>query len=111
MIGFLNYQTHPEDSQKRVFYYRFEDVFETMQQHLSQKRIPFETVVEDDGSSTYYVIIHKVYFDDAYECNARALTAHKKPFLADKALRIFILSLFLVFTTIAIVGYIVSNFF
>lgn len=111
MIGFLNYQTHPEDSQKRVFYYRFEDIYQTMQQQLSQKDIPFETVVEDDGSCTYYVIIHKSYFDEAYECNARALTAHKKPFLADKGLRIFILVIFFVFTAIAIIGYIVSNFF
>ncbi len=111
MIGFLNYQTHPDDSQKRVFYYRFKDIFDTMQQYLSQKNIPFETVIEDDGTSTYYVIVHKEQFEEAYDCNARALTAHKKPFLADKGLRVFILSIFFVFTAIAIIGYIVSNFF
>lgn len=111
MIGFLNYQTHPDDRQKKVFYYRFEDIYQTMQQHLSQKNIPFETLIEDDGTTTYYVIIHKIYFDEAYECNAKALTTHKKPFLADKGLRIFILAIFFVFTSIAIIGYIVSNFF
>lgn len=111
MLGFLNYQTHPEDSQKRVFYYRFEDVYQTMQAELQKKQVPFETYVEDDGMCTYYIIVKRVDFDEAYACNAKALTAHKKPFLADKGLRIFIFSVFFVFTTIAIVGYIVSNFF
>ncbi len=111
MIGFLNYQTHPDDVQKRVFYYRFEDVYQTMQLELQKKNIAFETHVEDDGTFTYYIIVQREDFDEAYACNAKALTAHKKPFLADKGLRIFIFSIFFIFTAIAIVGYVVSNFF
>ncbi|MCZ2443021.1 MAG: hypothetical protein LC101_04520 [Flavobacteriales bacterium] len=111
MLQFLNHQTHPKDRSKKVFYYRYQDVFESMQNELTSHHIPFETTIEDDGTKTFYVIVDAFYFDNAGACNAKALSMHKKPFLADKALRIFILVVFFVATLFSLTGYIVTNFF
>lgn len=111
MLNFLNYQTHPHYRDKKVFYYRYHDIYTSMQNELKNHHISFETTEEDDGSKTYYVIVKASDFDTASACNVTALSSHKKPFLADKALRIFIMTIFILATLFALTGYIVTHFF
>lgn len=110
MISFLNYRRHPDKKEYKVFYYRNNQVFEEMKTRLTSEGISFEELVEDDGTATYYVIIHENDFDEAQHCNAVALTTHKQPLITDPALRYFLIILFLVAVGIAVTGYIISNF-
>ena len=111
MMQFLNYQKHPEKKDYRVFYYRNALVFESMKQGLTSAGIPFDCEIENDGTETFYVIVHADYFDNATEYNNQSLMKVKRPFLEDKGLRYFILAIFFIFTSIAFTGYIVTHFF
>lgn len=109
IFGHLNYQRHPEDTLKRVFYYRNNDVFQLMLKFLDDKNIHYDTTEEDDGSKTYYVIIHKDDFDSAFECNARAMVSIKKPIIQDTGLRIFLFAVFFAALVFSLIGYIITN--
>lgn len=109
IFGHLNYQRHPEDNSKRVFYYRNNDVFLLMLNYLDDKNIHYETTVEDDGSITYYVIIQKNDFDSAFECNARAMVSIKKPIIQDTGLRIFLFVVFFAALVFSLIGYIITK--
>lgn len=110
LLGFLNYRAHPDDKNKTVFYYRYADVFEAMQQGLSELGVPYETVIEDDGTPTFYVIVSRHHMDSAQEANNAAQTRYKKPFLADTGLRWVLMGIFFIAVAIALTGYIISQF-
>lgn len=110
LLGFLNYRVHPDDKTKTVFYYRYADVYEAMQQGLSELGIPYETTIEDDGTPIFYVIVSRNHLDSAQESNNAAQIKHKKPFLADTGLRWVLMSIFIIAVGIALTGYIISLF-
>lgn len=108
MFGYLNYQRHPHDKEKRVFYYRYQDLADKMVALLEEKQIIYEREEEDDGTPTFYVIVKKEHFDAAFDCNAQAMVSVKKPLIQDRGLRIFLFILFFAAVGFAAIGYIVT---
>lgn len=106
-FGFLNYGNDPADKQRRMFvYHRAEEAEDMLQRCLSQG---MDARLEHrEKTGVWLVGIPKSEFDRAFDCNAQVKAASKSYLIADRPLRIFLLSIFFIGLAIALTGAIVT---
>ncbi len=114
MLEFKYYKEHPTDFNRIIFYFFTQEQslhFETL---ASKNNIAFTKGEEPFDSkryktnTIYYFIIKKTDFDMANNLSLITYAKFRKPFIADKYFRYFIIFLFIVTLSLAIAGLILS---
>lgn len=101
-----NFSDHPIHSEYLVFqYYQFE-MAQQFQQEIEDLGIEFEKDFEQGPPAKHLFGIHKKHGRVVKEINQKILQANRKPFIPNKAFRIFVLLFTLSLVTIGIIGYI-----
>lgn len=109
-FGFLNYARVNDRPDLRQFIYRTEQEAREMEELLTQAQVPFECLHDADHSRFWLVRIDKKDFDAAYHCNIEVKSRHKSALIADPVLRYFLLALFGVALSLALVGALIKEF-
>jgi hypothetical protein len=89
MIRLANYHTHPE--------------------HKDYTVLAFEKAIDEDEKIIMFGI-KSTLFEKAQKINADSYAKYKKAFIPDNTLRYSLLGIFFILITLAIVGYIKSNY-
>jgi hypothetical protein len=106
-FGFLNYGNDPADKHRRMFVYQRADEAEDMLQRCLEQGLDARMEVRPK-TGVWLVGIPKAEFDRAFDCNAQVKAASKSYLIADRPLRIFLLSIFFIGLALALTGAIVT---
>lgn len=109
-IKYRNFESHEIQRAFIVFYFYAKDHADYFESLLIEHEIPYERGAGKDLVRRHLFGIHRKYQIKAEELNDDTGNFFRKPFLADKGFRYFILILTIVFVALAIIGFIVSLF-
>lgn len=108
MLKLINFQDHPTNSNKKVFFFKdslHANYFEVM---LIESRISYEKQIDEAGDQTIYFGIKKTDFKAVQRLNYLTIGHFRKPFIPDKFFRYFIIILSFLVLGLAILGAILS---
>ena len=109
LIELNNFREHPENKSYMVFIYSDYEMALCFEDQLTEAGLEFEKDISESGPNKRYLYgIRKRDFSAAKEMNHVALGLHRKPFMPDPVLRIFVLALTAGLITLAIIGYLRS---
>jgi len=108
MISLINFQDHPTNSRKKVFFFRqlthanyFEDL-------LKKDKVDFEKQVDEEGDKRIYYGIHISDFEKTKKLNYLTIGHFRSPFIPDKFFRYFVIIISIIVLTLAFAGAILS---
>jgi len=106
-FGYLNYGNDPADKQRRMFVYQRADEAEDMLNRCLNLGI--DARLEQRAKTGIWLVgVPKLEFDRAFDCNAQVKAASKPYLIADRPLRIFLLTIFFIGLAFALTGAIVT---
>lgn len=108
-IEFRNFEPHEKQRAYMVFYFYARDHADYFESLLIEHNIPYERGAGKDLVRRHLIGIHRQYLPEAEKLNNDTGNFFRKPFLADKGLRYFILLISLLGITLAIIGWIVHS--
>jgi len=109
MLTLINFQDHPTNRNKSVFFFSdpiHANYFEVM---LVESKIDFEKQIDSEGDQKIYYGIKKSDFSEVKKLNYLTLGHFRKPFIADKFFRYLLIIISILILGLAITGAIVSN--
>ncbi|MFN4234317.1 MAG: hypothetical protein ACK4IK_05870 [Bacteroidia bacterium] len=109
MIRLANYHTHPQHKDYIVFTFKNFEQGNFFESELIAQNIPFEKAIDEEEKIMMFGIKNTL-FEKAQKINADSFAKYKKAFIPDNAVRYTVLSIFFIFLTLAIIGYIKSKF-
>jgi hypothetical protein len=109
MIRLANYHTHPEHKDYTVFTFKNFEQANYFESELIAQNIAFEKAIDEDEKIIMFGI-KSTLFEKAQKINADSYAKYKKAFIPDNTLRYSLLGIFFILITLAIVGYIKSNY-
>lgn len=110
MIRLTNYHTHPENKDYTVFTFKNFEQGNYFESELIAHNIPFEKAIDDDEKVIMFGI-KTTFFEQAQKINVDSFAKYKKAFIPDNTIRYTVLSIFFILLTLAILGYIKSNYY
>jgi hypothetical protein len=108
-VHYTNYQEHHSQRQFLVFYFYAAAPAEHFQRLLSEAHIPFERGSGKDLVRRHLFGIHKSYEADAKRLNDEVMAIHRRPFIADRQFRIWLLILTGAVVALGIAGYLLNT--
>jgi hypothetical protein len=105
MFDFTNFREY--ENRSVVFHFKKEEEAEYFENMLTSKNIYFEKYDEKEEELIYYAV-KRIDFKDAQECNYLTSARFRKPFIAEKSLRFFIIGISLLMILLAIAGMLLS---
>ncbi|MCB0478222.1 MAG: hypothetical protein KDC84_08665 [Crocinitomicaceae bacterium] len=111
-IGFVNYKKHPSNQNYVVFRFKETNMADFFRSRLEEEKIWFEEGLDELKSGKKVVMfgVHKTDYSKAQKINYETSGKHRKPFIADKALRYTLMTLLFGLLALAIYGVIKVNF-
>lgn len=109
MLSFINFQDHPTNRNKKVFYFHDEAHAKYFENLLKENDILFEQQVDTQGDNRIYYGVHIANFKNAKNLNYLTIGAFRKPFIADKFFRYFVIAISILILTLAIVGALLAD--
>ena len=109
MLSFINFQEHPTNQNKKVFFFKNEKHSEVFEALLKENLIVFEKQIDHEGDKTIYFGVKKADFELAKKLNFITIGKFRKRFIPDKTFRILILGLSILLIALAIIGAFVSG--
>ena len=104
MLKLVNFQDHPTNFNKKVFFFKqvtHANYFEVM---LVESKIVYEKQIDVEGDQTIYFGVKKTDFKAAQRLNYLTIGHFRKPFIADKYFRFFLIALSIFIVGLAILG-------
>jgi len=109
MLTFINFQDHPTNRNKKVFFFKqieHANYFEIM---LVESKISFEKQIDTEGDQTIYYGIKKSDFKQVKHLNYLTIGHFRKPFISDKFFRYLIFVISFLVLGLAFLGAYLSN--
>lgn len=100
-----NYKEHPTKEHYMVFSFTKKTTAHTFEEFLNQQNIPFEKDEGEHGINDLILFaVRTTYKKEAIHQNLLALAKHRKPLIANKIARYFVLALFFLLLLGVIIG-------
>lgn len=109
MFSLQNYQDHPTNRNKKVFYFKDEKQAQFFENMLVESKLDFEKQIDTEGDQTIYYGLKKSDYKAAQKLNFITIGAFRKPFIPDAFFRYFLIVISLFILGLAILGAILSN--
>jgi len=104
LVNLTNYRDHPSNPSYVVFFFHRKEVADSFEELLLINMIDFERAHDDAGHDRHLFGIRKMEFQAAERLNYQAIGKHRKGFIPNRFLRIFVLLFTLAVLIIAIIG-------
>lgn len=109
MLVLQNFQDHPTNRNKKVFFFH-EPLHAThFENLLIEHKIEYEKQIDDEEKMTIYYGVKKVDFKATQRLNFLTIGKYRKPFIADKVLRLFVIAISVIVLGLAIAGAIITS--
>jgi len=109
MLKLINFQDHPSNRNKKVFYFRNEIHGNYFEELLNQNNIWFEKQIDSEGDQRIYYGIKLKDFKTVKQLNYLTIGKFRNKFIADKYLRVFVIGISILIMGIAIAGAFLSQ--
>lgn len=109
MLSLINFQDHPTNINKKVFFFKKADHARYFELMLIENNIIFEKQIDEEGDQTIYFGVKKSDFKTAQKLNYISIGHFRKPFIPDKLFRYFLIGFSIFVVGLAILGAILSN--
>ena len=109
MLSLQNYQDHPTNNKKKVFYFKDQTQANYFENMLTENKVDFEKQIDEEGDQTIYYGVKKSDYKKALKLNFITIGAFRKPFIPDKFFRYFLIVISLLILGLAVLGAILSN--
>lgn len=109
MLSLINFQDHPTNRNKKVFYFHKKeqaDYFETL---LNEKTIEYEKQTDTEGDQRIYYGIHIGDFELVKTLNYLTIGKFRKPFIPDLFFRYFLIIISIIVVGLGIIGALISE--
>lgn len=104
LVNLTNYRDHPSDPSYVVFFFHRKEVADAFEELLLINMIDFERAFDDDGYERHLFGVRKVEFTRAEKLNYQAIGRHRKGFIPNRYLKIFVLVFTLAVLLLALIG-------
>ena len=108
MFSLVNFQDHPTNRNKKVFFYRDTIQANYFEELLISEKIEFEKQVDEKGDQTIYFGVKITDFKAVQKINYLTIGRFRKPFISDVFFRYFVIIISLLVLTLAITGALLS---
>ncbi len=108
MLTLINFQDHPTNRNKKVFFFKDEIQARYFEELLLTEKVDFEKQIDEKGDQTIYFGVKIADFKTAKRLNYLTIGHFRKPFIPDIFLRYFIIIISLLVLTLAITGALLS---
>jgi hypothetical protein len=110
LLRITNYKTHPGNPYYTVFHFKEKDRADFFRQKLTENNIWFEEDTDEkEGKTYYYYAVKKPDTKQAMYWNNYTIGKFRKPFIADKSLRVFVILLSILILGLTILSYVLSQ--
>lgn len=109
MFSLVNFQDHPTNNNKKVFFFRNPEHAEYFELLLIEEKVVFEKQIDKEGDLTIYYGIKTSDFKLVQKLNYLTIGKYRKPFIADVFFRYFIIIVSIALLTLAFAGAILSD--
>lgn len=108
MLSFVNFQDHPTNNNKKVFFFRTPEHAQHFEYLLVEEKVIFEKQIDKEGDLTIYYGVKTSDFKIAKKLNYLTIGKYRKPFISDVFFRYFVIVLSIIVLSVAIIGALVS---
>jgi len=105
----INFQEHPTNIRKKVFFYEQEEHARHFEDLLQKENIRFEKQIDHQGDRKIYFGISIVDFEKVKKLNYITIGKFRKKFIPDTALRWFVIVISIFVIGLAFIGLILSK--
>lgn len=109
MFRFLNFHKNHQTKGEWIFYFKDPAAGNEFERLMSARNIEFRKLNNPENPDVLYFSVANNHFEEAQNFNAAALSKSPKSFIPDKGSRYFLLAVFVFFTLLALVGYIMNQ--
>jgi hypothetical protein len=103
MLNITNFKDHPTEKAYVVFHFSDHNRADFFEQGILGKNLFFEKHVDEEDKRIYFAV-NKTDFRKATAVNDESRVKFRKPFIPDKSLRYFVLTLFFIMAVLTIGG-------
>jgi hypothetical protein len=108
MFPLINFQDHPTNTGKKVFFFKDRHQALHFENLLLEKKIVFEKQIDTEGDQTIYFGVKISDFKETKQLNYLTLGHFRKPFIPDRFARVLLIVFSLLVIALAIAGAILS---
>ncbi|MEQ8623809.1 MAG: hypothetical protein RJQ00_08365 [Vicingaceae bacterium] len=109
MFSLVNFQDHPTNRNKKVFFFKITEHAQYFEHMLIEEKVQFEKQVDHDGDRTIYYGVKTSDFQLVKKLNYLTIGKFRKPFISDVFFRYFVIVLSIIVLSVAIIGAMISQ--
>ena len=109
MLSMINFQDHPTNRNKKVFFFKKAEHANYFEVMLIESKIDFEKQIDKEGDQTIYYGVKKNDFKAVQKINYLTIANFRKPFISDKFFRYLLIGISVFVVSLAILGAILSK--
>ena len=104
MLKLLNINEHPTNRNKKVFFFRREDLCRDFEEALQRHNIVYEKQIDTEGDQTIYIGVKKSDFATARQLNYLSHGKFRKPMIEIPFFRYLLVVVFFLCILLAAIG-------
>lgn len=105
----INFQDHPTNFRKKVFFFEVVSHADHFEAQLNEAAIPYEKQIDHEGDQKVYFGVSSSDFEAAKKLNYITLGKFRDKFIPDTALRWFVIGISVIVLTLTFLGVLFSN--
>ena len=109
MLSLINFQDHPTNRNKKVFYFHKQEQAAYFESLLQQESIVFEKQIDTKGDHRIYYGVHIGDFEKTKRLNYLTMGKFRKPFIPDVFFRYLLIVISIIVVGLGIAGAILSQ--
>lgn len=109
MLSLINFQDHPTNRNKKVFFFRDENHALYFEKLLIEQNINFEKQIDSEGDNRIYYGVMINDFEQVKTLNYLTIGKFRKKFIPDAFFRYFLILVSILVVSLGIIGYFLSN--